>query len=200
MREKKWQIFKKMETKWKKLINERGQNLMHIFMLRLPVIALALCYKTEKVLSLEPLSSIWVVGDPWNNPSCADFSYHVRKGFFGHLKFQTLTISLLFFNLWWFQWKFLKFTVCWSYQGEYLRFFQSFSSISISTQKWGSKGQKTWFKNFSSWKTHNLGHPKGRECGLEFFLRVPSHIRCNWWGPKFVNWLERRQNQINYRI
>jgi len=54
-------------------------------------------------------------------------------------------------------------------------FFSEFF-INIYTQKWGSEGQKTWFKNFSSRKTRDLGCREGRECGLELFLSVLSHI------------------------
>ena len=63
-------------------------------------------------------------------------------------------------------------------------------------QKWGSKGQKTWFKNFSSWKTRDLAGPKERGAAW----CVLSDIRCDWWGSKLVNWLERRLNQIDYKI
>ena len=71
------------------------------------------------------------------------------------------------------------------------RFFSEFF-IHIYAQKWGSKGQKTWFKKFSNWKTRDLSRPEVRECGLEFFLGVLSHIRCNPWGSKLVHCLERR--------
>ena len=60
-------------------------------------------------------------------------------------------------------------TVCWSYQGKQLSFFPEFF-IHIYTQKSGSKCQKTWFRNFSSWKTRKLGRPEGRGCDLNFFL------------------------------
>ena len=39
----------------------------------------------------------------------------------------------------------------------------------IYAQKWGSKDQKTWFNNLSSWKTRDLDRPEGRGCGLKFF-------------------------------
>jgi len=29
-------------------------------------------------------------------------------------------------------------------------------------------------------ENRDLGRPEGRGCGLNFFLAVSSHIRCNW--------------------
>jgi len=136
---------------------------------------------------------------PTEQSLCTDFSYHVRKGFFGHFRFRLPAISLLFFDLWWFQWKFLKFTQLLILSRRAPEMFSEFF-IHIYTQKWGSKGRKRWFRNFSSWKARDLGRPVGREYGLKFFLGVPSHIRYNWWGSKLVHWLERRQNQINWSI
>jgi len=49
-------------------------------------------------------------------------------------------------------------------------------------------------------KKRDLGRPEGRRWGLKFFFSVPSHIRCTWRGSKLVHWLERRQNQIAYKI
>jgi len=60
------------------------------------------------------------------------------------------------------------YTVRCPYHGENLRFFSEFF-IHIYIVKWGSKGQKTWPKNFSSWKIRDLGRPEGRGSGLKFF-------------------------------
>ena len=127
----------------------------------------------KKFLSFERFPSIRMVGDHWNNPSCADVSYHVRKGFFGHLKFQLFAISSLFFNLWWFHensWNSHSLLIL---SRRALEIFSDFF-IYIYTQKWSSKGQKTWFKN-PSLKTRDSGRPEGRGCSLEFCWVLESY-------------------------
>jgi len=89
-------------------------------------------------------------------------------------------------------------TVCWSYQGNTWDFFQNFSSISVLKNEARKVGKRD-LGIFEVEKHAIKVAPKGGGAAW-IFLGVPSHIRCNWWGSKLVHWLERVQNQINYKI
>jgi len=91
-----------------------------------------------------------------------------QEGIFWPFEVSAFSYFVVIFNLWWFQWKFLKLTQfvdpikesTWD-------FFQNFSSISIPKNE-AQKVKKRDSRIFQ-FEKRDLGRPEGSVCGLKFF-------------------------------